>query len=60
MLQAFYTLQEFSYIYISLSSYPYKYDVTTSIKLTSKLSVTTKLIKNLNLIASTTGEYVYS
>jgi hypothetical protein len=44
---------------ISLSSDPYKYGVTTSIKGIPKLFVTTKLIKNLNVIASTTMEYVF-
>jgi len=47
-------------MYISLSSDPYKYAVTTSIKRISKLSVTTKLIKNLNVIAFTTGKYASS
>jgi len=47
-------------MYISLSSDPYKYVVTTFIKRISKLFVTTKLIKNLNVIASITGEYVSS
>jgi hypothetical protein len=47
-------------MYISLSSDQYKYVVTTSIKCISKLSVTTKLIKNLNVIVSITGEYVSS
>jgi hypothetical protein len=47
-------------MYILLSRDPYKYVITTSIKRISKLSVTTKLIKNINVIASTTGEYVFS
>jgi hypothetical protein len=47
-------------MYISLSSDPYKYAVTTFIKRIYKLSVTTKLIKNLNVIVSITGEYVSS
>jgi hypothetical protein len=53
MLQVFCIIQRF-FTYISLSSDPYKYAVTTSIKRISKLSVTTKLIKNLNVSASTT------
>jgi hypothetical protein len=47
-------------MYISLSSDPYKHDVITSIKRISKLFVTTKLIKNLNVIAFSIGEYVSS
>ena len=48
------------FMYISLSNDPYRYAVTTSIKRISKFSVTTKLIKNLNVIASITREYVSS
>jgi hypothetical protein len=47
-------------MYILLSRDPYKYVVTTSIKCISKLSVTAKLIKNINVIASTAREYVFS
>ena len=46
------------FMYILLSNDPYRYVVTTSIKRMSKFSVTTKLIKNLNVIASITEAYV--
>ena len=46
------------FMYISLFNDPYRFAVTTSIKHMSKFSVTTKLIKNLNVIASITGAYV--
>jgi hypothetical protein len=48
------------FMYISLSSDSYEYVVTSSIKCVSKLSITTKLIRNLNVIAYTTDEYVSS
>jgi hypothetical protein len=48
------------FMYILLLSDPYKYVVTTFVKCIYKLSVTTKLIKNLNVIAFTTREYVSS
>jgi hypothetical protein len=46
------------FIYLSLSNDPYRYAVITSIKRISKFYVTSKLIKNLNVIAFITGEYV--
>ena len=45
------------FMYTSLSNDPYRYAVTTSIKRMSKFSVTTKLIKNLNVIVSIIGTY---
>ena len=47
-------------MYILLSNDPYRYVVTTSIKRISKFSLTTKLIKNLNVTTSITGAYVLS
>ena len=46
------------FMYISLSMYPYKYVVITSMRCISSPSKTAKLIKKRNVIASMTGEYV--
>ena len=46
------------FMYVSLSNDPYRYAMITSIKRITKFSVTTKLIRNLNVIASITGAYV--
>ena len=45
---------------ISLSSYPYKYVLTTSIKCISSPLETDRLIKIRNVVISITGEYVSS
>ena len=47
-----------TFMYISLFNDPYIFAVTTSIKRMFKFSITTKLVKNLNVIASITEAYV--
>ena len=47
-------------MYISLSTLPYKYAVTTSINLIFNCSLTVRLIKYLKVMESMTGEYVAS
>ena len=48
------------FMYISLSMYPYKYVVITSMRCISSPSKTAKLIKKRNVIAPMTGKYVSS
>ena len=38
-----------NFMYISLSNYPYRYTIHTSINHISKISINTKLIKNLSV-----------
>ena len=47
-----------AFIYISLSTYPCKCVMTTSMRHISSSSETVKLIKNWNVIVFMTGEYV--
>lgn len=47
-------------MYMSASNDPYKYVVTTSMSRISRILLAVKLIKNLNMMASITGEYVSS
>ena len=49
-----------SFTYMSLSSDPYKYVVTTSIRRKSRFSFIARLIRYLKVVASIMGEYVSS